>query len=102
MNNVEILSSRPERIVHNYKNIKEKLLKTNATVWFNKICSSMSSAMATDMICWLSLLCFYHVLLCFEYISVYFLTMVSVRRNAWGNEEIYLYVVCANIGLKKM
>jgi len=26
------------RIIHHYKNYTEKLLKTNTTIWFNRIC----------------------------------------------------------------
>jgi len=27
-----------QEIVHHYKNTREKLLQTNAAIWFNKVC----------------------------------------------------------------
>jgi hypothetical protein len=35
---VKIISAQQARVSHNYKNIKEKLRKTNPAIWFNKIC----------------------------------------------------------------
>jgi hypothetical protein len=32
------ISAQQARVSHNYKNIKEKLHKTNSAIWFNKIC----------------------------------------------------------------
>ena len=33
-----MISSQQARIIHHCINIKNKFLKTNTTVWFNKIC----------------------------------------------------------------
>jgi hypothetical protein len=37
MNNVIVINSQKARIIHNYKNTKEKLLTNNAAIWFNKM-----------------------------------------------------------------
>jgi hypothetical protein len=37
-NKVKIINAQQARISYNYKNITEKLLKTNSAIWFNKIC----------------------------------------------------------------
>jgi hypothetical protein len=36
MNNFKILNAQNARIIYNYKNTKEKLLKTIAALWFSK------------------------------------------------------------------
>jgi hypothetical protein len=38
ISNVKLISAQQGREINNYKNTKEKLLKTNAAIWFNKIC----------------------------------------------------------------
>jgi hypothetical protein len=38
INSVQMINAHQARIIHHYKNTKEKLLKTNALVWFNKMC----------------------------------------------------------------
>jgi hypothetical protein len=38
MNNMKVINTQQARIIHHYKNSKEKLLKTNAEIWFNKMC----------------------------------------------------------------
>jgi hypothetical protein len=35
---IKIVSAQQARLNNNYKNTKLKLLKTNAAIWFNKIC----------------------------------------------------------------
>jgi hypothetical protein len=35
---VKIINAQQARVSYNYKNIKEKLLKTNSAIWLNKIC----------------------------------------------------------------
>ena len=37
MNNMAEENGQKARIIHHYKNTKEKLLQTNAAMWFNKI-----------------------------------------------------------------
>jgi hypothetical protein len=32
-------AAQQEKMIKNFRNAKEKLLKTNAGIWFNKICS---------------------------------------------------------------
>jgi hypothetical protein len=36
--NVKFINAQQAKSVYHYRNIKEKLLKTNASIWFNKIC----------------------------------------------------------------
>jgi hypothetical protein len=36
--NVKIVKAQKARPIYEYRNIKEKLHKTNASIWFNKIC----------------------------------------------------------------
>ena len=38
MKRIKFVEAKQARDIHQYKNIKQKLLKTNAAVWFNKIC----------------------------------------------------------------
>jgi hypothetical protein len=38
--NIKFISAQQARIVYKHQNIKRKLLKTNASVWFNKICTA--------------------------------------------------------------
>jgi hypothetical protein len=38
--NIKFINAQQARMVYGYRNIKEKLLKTNASIWFNKICRS--------------------------------------------------------------
>jgi hypothetical protein len=35
---VKFINAQQAKYVYHYLNIKEKLLKTNASIWFNKIC----------------------------------------------------------------
>jgi hypothetical protein len=35
---VKIVSAQQAKVVKNYRNIKEKLHKTNSAIWFNKVC----------------------------------------------------------------
>jgi hypothetical protein len=37
-NKVKIIGAQQAKVAHNYKNIKEKLCKTNSAIWFNKTC----------------------------------------------------------------
>lgn len=39
MNNMKVISVQQARNIHHYKNTKEKLLTTNAAIWFNKRCT---------------------------------------------------------------
>jgi hypothetical protein len=36
--NVKFINAREAKSVYHYRNIKEKLLSTNTSIWFNKIC----------------------------------------------------------------
>jgi hypothetical protein len=36
--NTKFVNAQEAKLVYNYKYIKEKLHKTNASMWFNKIC----------------------------------------------------------------
>ena len=38
MSHVKIVIAKQAKTYHQYKNTKEKLLKTNAAIWFNKMC----------------------------------------------------------------
>ena len=38
MNNIKVINAQQVRIIHLHKNTKQKLLKTNAAIWFNKMC----------------------------------------------------------------
>jgi hypothetical protein len=35
---VKIINAQQARVSYNYKNMKQKLLKTNSAIWFNKVC----------------------------------------------------------------
>jgi hypothetical protein len=35
---IQIIDAQKAKLGNNYKNTKLKLLKTNAAIWFNKIC----------------------------------------------------------------
>jgi hypothetical protein len=37
-NNIKFVNTQQARLVYGYRNTKEKLLKTNASIWFNKVC----------------------------------------------------------------
>jgi hypothetical protein len=37
---LKIVNAKQAELVHRYKNIKIKLLKSNAAIWFNKVCRS--------------------------------------------------------------
>jgi hypothetical protein len=37
---IKMINARQARAYNNYKNTKLKLLKTNAAIWFNKICKT--------------------------------------------------------------
>jgi hypothetical protein len=36
--NIKLVNAQQAKLVYNYTNIKQKLHKTNASIWFNKIC----------------------------------------------------------------
>jgi hypothetical protein len=38
MNNIKFANVQQTKAVYNYKNMKAKLYKTSAAIWFNKIC----------------------------------------------------------------
>jgi hypothetical protein len=38
MDNFKITDAQEANIINNFKNVKEKLLKTKAAIWFNKTC----------------------------------------------------------------
>jgi hypothetical protein len=40
VNNFKIVTAQQTKVAYNYENAKRKLLKTKATMWFNKICES--------------------------------------------------------------
>jgi hypothetical protein len=35
---MKIINAQQAKVFYNYENIKEKLLKTNSAIWFNKVC----------------------------------------------------------------
>jgi hypothetical protein len=37
--NVKFGKAQEAKVIHKYRTIKEKLYKTNASIWFNKTCS---------------------------------------------------------------
>ena len=37
---IKFVSAQQARIVYKYRNTKEKLLRTNASIWFNKTCKA--------------------------------------------------------------
>jgi hypothetical protein len=37
-NNIKIVIARPAKEVYQYKNTKDKLHRTNAAIWYNKLC----------------------------------------------------------------
>jgi hypothetical protein len=37
-NNVKFISAQQAKTVYQHQNIRKKLLKTNASMWFNKVC----------------------------------------------------------------
>ena len=38
--NTKSANVQQAKLIYNYKNIKEKLHKTSASIWFNKICKT--------------------------------------------------------------
>jgi hypothetical protein len=40
-NNIKFVIARQEKEVYHYKNTKEKLHRTNAAVWYNKLCQQL-------------------------------------------------------------
>ena len=38
MGNFKIIDAQVAKMINNFKNAKQKLLKTNAAMWFNQIC----------------------------------------------------------------
>jgi hypothetical protein len=36
----KFVNAKQAKLVHQYRNIKKKLLKSNAAIWFNKVCRS--------------------------------------------------------------
>jgi hypothetical protein len=42
--NTKFAKAQQAQVTNNFKNIKEKLLKTNAAIWFNKICKNHQPA----------------------------------------------------------
>jgi hypothetical protein len=38
--NIKFVNAEQARPIYHYRNIKEKLHKTNSSIWFNKICKS--------------------------------------------------------------
>jgi len=38
MKNFKIIDAPKRKLINNFKNAKQKWLKTNAAIWFNKIC----------------------------------------------------------------
>jgi hypothetical protein len=37
-NNVKFISAQQAKTTYHHHNIKKRLLKTNAAIWFNKVC----------------------------------------------------------------
>ena len=44
--NAKYVDAKQAKLIHKYRNIKEKLLRTNASIWFNKICNAEGSDLA--------------------------------------------------------
>jgi hypothetical protein len=40
-NNIKFVIARQAKEVYQYKNIKEKLHRTNAAIWYNKLCRQL-------------------------------------------------------------
>jgi hypothetical protein len=38
LDNLKIIDAQQAKMSNSFKNAKQKLLKTNAAIWFNKIC----------------------------------------------------------------
>jgi hypothetical protein len=38
MYNIKIINAQQAKIINNFKNLKEKVLRDNAAMWFNKTC----------------------------------------------------------------
>ena len=38
--NVKFINAQQAECTYNYRNVKEKLHKTNASIWFNEICKN--------------------------------------------------------------
>jgi hypothetical protein len=41
INNIKFISAQQKRGIYQYENSKERLCKTNASVWFNKMCRQL-------------------------------------------------------------
>jgi len=39
---MKIIDAQRAKLCNNYKNTKLKLLKTNAAIWFNKLCRTLA------------------------------------------------------------
>jgi len=44
MENVKIINAQQAKQIHHFKNTKERLYKTNASVWYNKTCRQLQLA----------------------------------------------------------
>jgi hypothetical protein len=40
MNYLKLINAQQAKVTHTYKNTKENLYRTNAAIWFNKLCRS--------------------------------------------------------------
>jgi len=40
MNHLKLINAQKAKIIHAYENTKQKLRRTNAAIWFNKVCRS--------------------------------------------------------------
>jgi hypothetical protein len=40
MNHLKLINAQKTKIIHAYENTKQKLHRTNAAIWFNKVCRS--------------------------------------------------------------
>ena len=47
---IKITEAQQAKICNNYKNARLKLLKTNAAIWFNKICKTKSYCITNSCI----------------------------------------------------
>jgi hypothetical protein len=71
---VKIINAKQATTYNRYKNTKEKLLKTNAAIWFNKMCRTQH--------------------LCPQYINIKVNVTANITENARNNtrkEHIYTY-----------
>jgi hypothetical protein len=43
MKQINFIDGKQAKVIHQYKNIEQKLLKTSANIWFNKMCKTIQN-----------------------------------------------------------